>query len=974
MVGPPKEVLQRPGNRVCADCETRDPRWASINLGIFICETCAGIHRDLGTHISKVKSVNLDEWKTEFVDVMKAIGNNRSNAYYEKNVPEGVKYIGGSHSAGGDKIDEKEAKKLKVWIRAKYEEKKYAPPGVDEPRVRVARGESLDAPAEGPVAKPAPGGGLDSLAAPAEDSSRKVGKTSKDGKSRKDKDKSPSPPAALGQAEPELSGKDKKAKKEKKRERSRARTEGTADSSPQGVDSFGTGGGASPRSTATAPAAVSAPQGSPPQPAAQLAAPPQAFGMQPPAAAPPSSGGGCTGSPQSAVSWDQQQAFGGGGFAPPSQHQAHSGVGYTPPAGGGLPGGQNLDQERRAALQAIARLLTDPMGLLGVPLDASQALLPLFGFDVQAAEFHPAALKRKKDGDGVALGLPVSRPLDFRRPAAEGGASNGSAPWGPEPIGSPPWSPEPTTAASRLGTDLSLEGAASPANLGPLVKAAVGSELSLFQGELQRLRAEMQVLQKDYGRLKDEKEDRSRDRGSRHRESRDERQLRDNLRSAGILSRRESGTSDLGDSWWKNEPSGTGLSGPTSPISAFSRPSEVVPAAREGAGTWSTPATGPCRDREGAPGATSTPGLRNDFSSWSSPSRSPCSIDASMAGEGVSAAAFASSAAVFRERDRDCDGYLTGTEARDIFSHSGLEPEELGIIWALCDVSRDGKLCLEELVCLSELVEWRKSGRDIPMILPPELWKSACEMAERLQDRSMPAAPEGSPWEVTAEEARRYCEVFAALVHPGDGALGGAEVRAVLEATRLGAADLAQVWHLSDIDADGRLTRGEFACALHLASCLVQGHSLPETLPPELVAACTSIEAGQFPPPLPPPTAGQPSPFFGGAEAVSTSPPPLPPPGTSQDLLAAAAAAAPASGFSVLWAPSGEEIRSTGPSSTSRPWSRRLVGCQPWASAWRRRSWRGPECPRRSSPTFGSFRIWTATASSALASSSVLCI
>lgn len=45
------------------------PRWASWNLGIFICIRCAGIHRNLGVHISKVKSVNLDQWTQEQVQV-----------------------------------------------------------------------------------------------------------------------------------------------------------------------------------------------------------------------------------------------------------------------------------------------------------------------------------------------------------------------------------------------------------------------------------------------------------------------------------------------------------------------------------------------------------------------------------------------------------------------------------------------------------------------------------------------------------------------------------------------------------------------------------------------------------------------------------------------------------------------------------------------------------------------------------------
>ena len=45
------------------------PRWASMNLGIFLCLNCSGIHRRLGVHISKVKSVTLDGWKIKWAQV-----------------------------------------------------------------------------------------------------------------------------------------------------------------------------------------------------------------------------------------------------------------------------------------------------------------------------------------------------------------------------------------------------------------------------------------------------------------------------------------------------------------------------------------------------------------------------------------------------------------------------------------------------------------------------------------------------------------------------------------------------------------------------------------------------------------------------------------------------------------------------------------------------------------------------------------
>lgn len=77
------ELLREEANRHCADCgqkgaRTGTPltrvgtRWASWNLGVFLCIRCGGLHRKLGTHISKVKSVNLDKWTEEQVEVRAA--------------------------------------------------------------------------------------------------------------------------------------------------------------------------------------------------------------------------------------------------------------------------------------------------------------------------------------------------------------------------------------------------------------------------------------------------------------------------------------------------------------------------------------------------------------------------------------------------------------------------------------------------------------------------------------------------------------------------------------------------------------------------------------------------------------------------------------------------------------------------------------------------------------------------------------
>ncbi|EPT26293.1 GTPase activating protein for Arf protein [Toxoplasma gondii ME49] len=125
-----QEVLSRAGNKLCADCGAKHPRWASVNLGVFVCLECSGVHRKMGVHISKVKSATLDRWTWQWIETVRSIGNDTANAYYEYRLPKDYRKA----TRGDDNMA------VENWIRMKYERKSFAPKGFPEPWQAVESG------------------------------------------------------------------------------------------------------------------------------------------------------------------------------------------------------------------------------------------------------------------------------------------------------------------------------------------------------------------------------------------------------------------------------------------------------------------------------------------------------------------------------------------------------------------------------------------------------------------------------------------------------------------------------------------------------------------------------------------------------------------------------------------------------------------------------------------------------------------
>jgi hypothetical protein len=92
----PPKILQDPAlktltqqNPLCADCEAPHPDWVSLNLGVVVCLQCSGVHRSLGVHVSKIRSLALDDVDPVDLALVSRLGNTRVNQVYEYQFPDG---------------------------------------------------------------------------------------------------------------------------------------------------------------------------------------------------------------------------------------------------------------------------------------------------------------------------------------------------------------------------------------------------------------------------------------------------------------------------------------------------------------------------------------------------------------------------------------------------------------------------------------------------------------------------------------------------------------------------------------------------------------------------------------------------------------------------------------------------------------------------------------------------------------------
>ncbi|XP_078083427.1 ARF GTPase-activating protein GIT2a isoform X12 [Mustelus asterias] len=103
-------------NDICADCSVLDPRWASINRGVLICDDCCSVHRSLGRHISQVRHLTHTPWPPTLLQMVQTLVSNGANSIWEHSLLDPTAMSGKRKASPQDKVHPNKAE----FIRAKY--------------------------------------------------------------------------------------------------------------------------------------------------------------------------------------------------------------------------------------------------------------------------------------------------------------------------------------------------------------------------------------------------------------------------------------------------------------------------------------------------------------------------------------------------------------------------------------------------------------------------------------------------------------------------------------------------------------------------------------------------------------------------------------------------------------------------------------------------------------------------------------
>lgn len=131
-----KEFVEKilASNPTCAECSKPDPDWVSLNIGCVVCIDCSGVHRSLGVHISKMRSLTLDDLEPAEYTMLISTGNDLCNSIWEAKL---------SHEIAAKPVAADTYAVRDKYIRAKYQHKRFLSALENVPQ-QLPSGKSID--------------------------------------------------------------------------------------------------------------------------------------------------------------------------------------------------------------------------------------------------------------------------------------------------------------------------------------------------------------------------------------------------------------------------------------------------------------------------------------------------------------------------------------------------------------------------------------------------------------------------------------------------------------------------------------------------------------------------------------------------------------------------------------------------------------------------------------------------------------
>jgi len=197
------------------------------------------------------------------------------------------------------------------------------------------------------------------------------------------------------------------------------------------------------------------------------------------------------------------------------------------------------------------------------------------------------------------------------------------------------------------------------------------------------------------------------------------------------------------------------------------------------------------------------------------------------------------------------NGFLSSNQAAPFFLQSNLNKLQLQQIWSLADFTQDGKLDRLEFAIAMKLIKLSLNGIPLPTYLPPSMQfigntnspahsttssnGSALSRRNSLKDITTKSRSNSQEFGIQKQMRLKYIQRFNFEDRSKCGFLSGVQARHVLNESRLPKHTLAEIWKLSDLNQNGKLTQDEFVIAMHLVDQVKAGNILPSVLPANLL-------------------------------------------------------------------------------------------------------------------------------------------